>query len=608
MEIAFRFITLLQGKPAGTMTRRLRLITGLIMALFLTLHLSNHSLGLISLTWMESGRELFTTFWHHPLATLALYGSVLIHFGLALLSLYRRSSLRMPLWEGLQLLLGLLIPPLVFAHAIGTRGRIELVDASVSYEGVIETLWASPSLSLKQTLLVLVVWAHLLIGLHYWLRLKRGYRRWLPLWQVLASLLPILALLGFLRTGIELASTANEAATTAGDTQPRVAATATGSRGAGQPAYPDEYGGYGDYSAGRGSETDDQEGAVKPSPPGRELLQQLEQGLWLSYTLGLLLVLMGRYFRGLYRLRDGAVVVEHPAGKLPATAGSTLLDALREAGIAHSAVCGGRARCTTCRVRVTRGAEQLSPPGAEELKALRGIRAESNIRLACQLELRADIGIVPLIPPEKSLDYIGKPGGVEGQERRVAALFVDLRGSTHLAEQRLPYDVVFILNQFFTAMVAALDQTEGHYAQFNGDGLMALYGLDSDFEQGCRRALDGAAAMLTELDRLNQRLALELDEPLRVGIGIHSGEAIVGTMGPPAAPILSAIGDTINTAARLEAETKVRGQPLIISRQTVESAGLSLPRDCLSQLQLRGRREPLAVYSVSRRLLLQALR
>ena len=118
---------------------------------------------------------------------------------------------------------------------------------------------------------------------------------------------------------------------------------------------------------------------------------------------------------------------------------------------------------------------------------------------------------------------------------------------------------MFVLNQFFAELAQALQDTNGHYAQFNGDGLMAIYGLDSGAEKGAAEAIIGARAMLARLENLNEKLKGELSEDLRIGVGIHSGEAIVGSMGPPTSPNISALGDTVNVAARLESQTKEVG-------------------------------------------------
>ena len=175
---------------------------------------------------------------------------------------------------------------------------------------------------------------------------------------------------------------------------------------------------------------------------------------------------------------------------------------------------------------------------------------------------------------------------------------IEDRASTKLGEQRLPYDVVFILNQFFAEMAEALRATGGHYAQFSGDGLMALYGLESDMARGCRDAIRGAAAMAKRLEALNHRLEGELPEPLRIGIGIHCGEAIVGTMGPPSSPNLSAIGDNINIAARLEALCKTYGVTLVVSEDAAQHASVDLSPFDKHAAAVRGREEPVVVYAV----------
>jgi adenylate cyclase len=178
-------------------------------------------------------------------------------------------------------------------------------------------------------------------------------------------------------------------------------------------------------------------------------------------------------------------------------------------------------------------------------------------------------------------------------------MFVDLRDSTKLGEGRLPYDVVFILNQFFAEMYEALRASNGYYAQFRGDGLLALNGLQSDLPTACRESLAGAAEMSRRMDKLNRDLAADLPFPLRIGIGIHSGLAIVGTMGPPESPIYSAIGDNINIAARLEGMTKSYGCTLVVSAETLGHAETD-PRNAeLHHVRVRGRDERLDVYAVA---------
>ncbi|MCW8883640.1 MAG: adenylate/guanylate cyclase domain-containing protein, partial [Motiliproteus sp.] len=280
---------------------------------------------------------------------------------------------------------------------------------------------------------------------------------------------------------------------------------------------------------------------------------------------------------------------------------------LRQNRIPHASVCGGRGRCTTCRIRIDLGIEQLPEPGKLEQEALQRIEAAPNVRLACQSRPHGTVKITPLLPPDLILASHSQQGGVNGEERPILAMFIDLRDSTRLGEQRLPYDVLFILNRFFLEMSEALKESHGHYAQFAGDGLMALYGLERGLKQGGLDALRGAVDMQQRIDRLNEELKNELAEPLRIGIGLHCGEAIVGTMGPPSSPNYSAIGDNINAAARLESQTKVLGCTLVVSERVAQASELNLNRFPKQQVSLKGKDEQLWVYAISDTAALESL-
>ena len=129
-----------------------------------------------------------------------------------------------------------------------------------------------------------------------------------------------------------------------------------------------------------------------------------------------------------------------------------MLDASRRAGIPHPSLCGGRARYSTCRVRVLLGLERLPPMAPVEARVLARLGADRAVRLACQLKPEADISVWPLLPPETTMGEQRHSNAADaGTERFVAILFVDIRRSTQLVENRLPFDVVFILNRFFSS-------------------------------------------------------------------------------------------------------------------------------------------------------------
>jgi len=321
--------------------------------------------------------------------------------------------------------------------------------------------------------------------------------------------------------------------------------------------------------------------------------QELELAFWALLGATLLARWLRARIGGTYQLR-------HASGRvIVAPIGRSILEAVRDAGLPHASVCGGRARCTTCRVRISDGLAALHPPAAMEAQALARIEAPPNVRLACQTRPRADVAVIPLLPPAADAATASRPGAARERERPVVAMFVDLRGSTRIAESRLPYDVVFIMNQFFAEMYEALRATSGYYAQFRGDGLLALYGLESELPTACRDAMRGAAEMQRRVEILSQKLSAELTEPLKIGIGAHAGVAIVGTMGPPEAPIYSAIGDNINIAARFEGMTKAYSCGMVVSADTLAQAGLDPRGSPVHRVKVRGRTERVTVYAVA---------
>jgi adenylate cyclase len=262
-------------------------------------------------------------------------------------------------------------------------------------------------------------------------------------------------------------------------------------------------------------------------------------------------------------------------------------------------VCGGRGRCSTCRVRIERGAEKLPAPREDEARLLRRVGAPPTVRLACQTRPVADVAVIPVIAPASTHAALEAAGAETGREREVAVLFADLRGFTSIAERKLPYDVVYLLNRYFEAVGGAIREAGGVANQFTGDGVMALFGVDAGPETACRDALRGAAGMIAALDMLSRTLADELPGPLRLGVGIHVGPAVVGRMGFAEAAYLTAVGDTVHVAARLEELTKTYASELVISEAVAARAGLDVSGYPREELTLRNRSEPLAIRVIA---------
>ncbi len=540
------------------MVRRLRLCSGLVLFTYVTTHLVNHSLGLISLDAMEDGRQWFLAVWRNPVGTLALYGALVLHIGLVLWSLYQRRELRMPRWEAGQVALGLLIPPLLAEHIIGTRLLNAVYGVGDAYTYVVLVLWEfAPEKGVQQSIMLLVAWVHGCMGLHFWLRLKPWYPGLVRYLYAVSILVPVLALLGFFKAGQEVSALARD--------PDWLNAIFTG----------------------------------LPFPDAEAVAFATDARAAALWVIGLLVgaVFAARLIRSTWERRKGVFYLTYPGGRrVRVTPGTTILEVSRAAAIPHASVCGGRGRCSTCRVRVGEGAEALDAPSAEEQRVLKRVGAPPGVRLACQTRPARDLVVTPLLPPTASpSDGFQRPGYLQGSELEIAILFADIRAFTKLSEHKLPYDVVFLLNRYFRSMGEAIERSGGQLDKFIGDGVMALFGINSGPERGCREAMAGARAMAEQLEELNAALANDLDEPLRIGIGIHVGPAIVGEMGHAAATSITAIGDAVNTASRLEAMTKEYHCQLIVSEQVEERSGVDLSAFDSEQVEVRGRREPLAI-------------
>lgn len=538
--------------------RRLRLLTGLIIFLFLLMHLINHSIGLVSVSAADDARPLLLAIWRNPLGSLLLYGSFLVHIILVLRTLFIRRSLAMPKSEALQVLLGLLIPLLLIDHVLGTRVSSHLFHLRDSYETIVHSLWTkSPTDGVKQSIALVVIWAHGCIGIHFWLR----YRPWYPtLWPwalTLAIMLPVLSLLGFVQMGRTIAN----------------------------PTFP-----LSGFPGGTYDPTILPAGAV-------EQLHDLRLILYGGFGAAVVLVFAARGIRWL-RERAHLVTIRYITGEvISVPRGFTVLEASRIAGKPHYAVCGGKGRCSTCRVQIIDGEENLPAPDPAEQRTLERIEAGPGVRLACQLRPTTAVTLSPLLvafpdPQGVSETYEAVPG----REREIAVLFCDIRNFTTISEARLPFDIVFLLNRYFAVVGSAVEAAGGRVDKFIGDGAMALFGINGTLEDGCRQAVRAAADIIDGIEELNRQLSQDLTIPLRIAIGIHAGPAVVGTLGYGNARNLTAIGDTVNVASRLESAAKEIDMPLVMSEPVATLSNVDVTFAETREIVVRGRTIPLRIF------------
>jgi adenylate cyclase len=307
-----------------------------------------------------------------------------------------------------------------------------------------------------------------------------------------------------------------------------------------------------------------------------------------------------RGVRWLNERRRGVIAITYPGGQVVRVpVGYAVLEASRSARIPHASICGGRGRCTTCRIRILRGADSLPEPQPSEASALARLRAGPNVRLACQLRPRKDVTVLPLLPADILAGDPARDRDAASMERFVAIMFVDIRRSTALFESRLPYDAIFLLNHFFDAVAGAITIAGGAPNQFVGDGVMAIFGMRTTPKQACADAIAAAELIRARLDEMNRTLANELPAPLAIGIGVHAGNAILGEIGYGDRFLLTAIGDTVHVAARLQDLTKEYACELILSEIVVDTSGESVVTQSQHDVQVRGREAPVRIHVVA---------
>lgn len=185
-----------------------------------------------------------------------------------------------------------------------------------------------------------------------------------------------------------------------------------------------------------------------------------------------------------------------------------------------------------------------------------------------------------------------------GQRRRVSLMFSDIRDFTRLSERMEPEEVLQLLNTYFGRMVGALFAHDGTLDKYMGDGLMAVFGAPVATEDHAWQAVQAAVQMRSELLELNRERAAAGLVPLAIGIGIHTGECIIGNLGTPQRSDYTAIGDVVNTASRIEGLTKLHGIDILLSADTFAEVQDRVVARRLPEATVRGKTAPLGLYAL----------
>lgn len=521
---------------SGSTERVMRLAalsTGLILFALAFVELATDAIGLVSLEAMgqvATWRDALLQSWP---GTILLTAALACHIAATLFLVTRRVSFRIKWSDGVETLSGVLLPLLLLPTLIDTRGAAILFGVTDDTLYRLAKLW--PEHAAFYVILIILLWGHGCLGLHQWLKPDPRYARFAPVLGVLALALPIAAVAGLIASA-------------------RVVSVLVA----------------------------DESFAAQIRAAGRWPSGEAETTLWRmrliaagSYgvvLIGAIILLITRFLRVVVAPKIDIIYVNGPT--LKAAVGPTLLEISQMAKVPHADLCGGRGRCTACKVRIEQGSASLPPASASESAMLGS--DDPRLRLACQIRPTAALTVTRLneIAHAPAAAIEPETDAASGIERPVAALCIQLEDHVTLARTRAAYDAIFLLNEFLDAAHAAISAHGGWIARLTGGGVVAVFGRDSELAAACRAALAASAAMDIALDRLNERFAAELGRPIAVAMGLTLGPAYFGRVGAGPSKTLIAIGAAIDGASDLARQAELRARQLLVDPSVFHRAGV----------------------------------
>lgn len=195
-------------------------------------------------------------------------------------------------------------------------------------------------------------------------------------------------------------------------------------------------------------------------------------------------------------------------------------------------------------------------------------------------------------------DLIGKDIGVGGRSKDVVVFFSDIRGFTAFSEKRSPEEVVEMLNEYFGVMVKIINSHGGVVDKFIGDAIMAVWGAPRSSDKDAHKAVRACLEMRKALEELNEKRIARDQPAINIGMGLHAGTAISGTIGSDERMEYTVIGNTVNTASRIEASTKAFGADLLVTDTVIDQVGSDFRVELAGAAEVKGRSEAIKMYKV----------
>jgi adenylate cyclase len=293
--------------------------------------------------------------------------------------------------------------------------------------------------------------------------------------------------------------------------------------------------------------------------------------------------------------------------KITVSENQSILNASLEAGIPHFHACGGKAKCSTCRILVLEGLENISPINKKEALLRTKIPFPDTVRLACQsFVTKGNITIERIIKDE--LDFtlflhnntFEKKNQQLGVEKELVLFFLDIKNFTPFVESYLPFDVIHVVRRLFFIFNNVIGKLNGKIIETAGDGLYAVFGLDTNTREAADRAIEASRLIVQELNTLNEEyLKKYFFTFFEVGIGIHLGKVIIGKVRIADKYTESIMGIPVNIAARLQGMTRELNNNIIISEEVAKRSNASFTTP-LTNVKLKGIDNEIPVYLIGK--------
>ena len=288
---------------------------------------------------------------------------------------------------------------------------------------------------------------------------------------------------------------------------------------------------------------------------------------------------------------------------IPFAGGANLLEAAVDAGVSIAHLCGGRARCSTCRVRIIEGADALTERTEPEAAMAAKLEFPDEIRLACQTETHGSIRMWRLVLDKIDVEMASQLGkghyaGPVGREvEEAAVMFTDVAGFTSMSETLPAYDVVHILNRFFARVETAVESHNGRVDNYMGDGLLAVFGVNDELNPALAAVKAGLEAIEVAAD-MHEYVSRIYGCSFNVRVGISLGEVIFGLMGGESSARETVVGDVVNTASRLESANKTTGTRMLVTDDVKARTGATVEYGRSFDLELAGKDGQVAGHEV----------